>query len=94
MLQVAAVALGLAGIANLPAMMNELMGEGDPSILRQNLHKFLLDLLRGLRFGKSQPPRDAKNMCIHNDTLCLAEANSKNYIGSLAGRAGNGNELG
>jgi hypothetical protein len=51
LLQIAAVALGLAGVADLSAMMDELMGEGDPSILRQNPNQFLLDLLCGLGFG-------------------------------------------
>ena len=38
LLEVAFVALGLAGFAHLAAVMDELVGEGDPAILRNDLH--------------------------------------------------------
>ena len=74
--------------------MDELVGEGDPAILRQNLHQFLLDLLRRVAFGQPQPARDAEDMRVHDHAFGLAEANAQHDIGGLAGRAGDGDEFG
>src|SRR5580704_7299222 len=50
LLQVAAIALGLACEADLAAVVNDLVAEIDPAVLRQDAHKLLLNFLRRIAF--------------------------------------------
>ena len=47
---VALRALGFTGDADGAAVMNDLVGEGDPLVLRDDLHQVLFDLDRSLFF--------------------------------------------
>jgi len=75
-LEVAAVALGLAGVADLAAVMDDLVREADPAVVRQDLHQLLLDLLRSVAFGEREAARDAEDMSVHDDALGFAEADT------------------
>ena len=94
MFKVAAVALGLAGVADLAAMVDELVGEGDPAVLGDDSHQFLLDLFSRLAFGQTEAAGDAVDMRVYHYSFCLAEADPKHHVGRLAGRAGDGDEFG
>ena len=74
LLEVAAVALGFAGFADLAAVMDDLVGEVDPAVLRQNdLHQLLLDFLRRFAFGKPETARDAEDVCVDDHAFGLVE---------------------
>ena len=90
LLEVAAVALGFASQADLAAMVNDLMGEGDPAVSRKDAHQFLLDLLRCVAFGKAKAMGDAKDVRVNDDTFGFVEADAENDAGSFAGCAGDG----
>lgn len=91
--EVAAIALGFAGIANLSAMVDDLVREGDPVILGNDLHQLLLDLLGGVAFGQFEAVGDAENVRIDHYAFGLAKADAENHIGCFAGCAGNGGQL-
>ena len=57
--QVAAVAFGFAGLADLAAMVYDLVREIDPAALRNGPHQLLLNPLRCVAFGEAEPVRDA-----------------------------------
>jgi hypothetical protein len=76
LLEVAAVALGLAGVADLAAMVDELVGEGDPAILRENLHQFLLDFFGCIALGEAQATGDAEDVRIDDYAFSLAKADA------------------
>ena len=94
LLEVAAVALGLAGVADLAAVMDELVGEGDPAILRKNLHQLLLNFFCCLRIGEAEAAGDAEDVRVNDYSLSFAEADTENDVGGLAGCAGNSDEFG
>lgn len=52
LLQVAAVTFGFACDADLAAVMDQLMAEGDPSILGDDCYQLLFNLLRRVAFGQ------------------------------------------
>ncbi len=58
----------LPGHADLPAMMNQLMREIDPPVLRDNPHQIPLHLFRSRLPGQFQSPRDTHNMRINNNS--------------------------
>lgn len=91
--EVAAVAFWFAGDAHLAAMVNELVREGDPVVLRDNLHQLLLDLLRRVAFGQAEAMGDAEDMRVHDNAFGFAKRNAKNDVGGLACCAGDGDEL-
>jgi hypothetical protein len=91
--QVAAVALGFAGIAYLTAMVDDLVGEADPALPRQNLHQLLFDLLRRVAFGQSEPSGNAEDVRINDDTLGLSKADAEHDVGGLAGGSRDGDEF-
>jgi len=93
LLKVAAIAFWLARIANLAAVVDQLMRERDPSILRKNPHQLLLNLLRRVPFGEAQPPRNSEDVRVHHYTFGLAEASAEDNIGRLARRAGDRDQL-
>lgn len=94
LLQVAAIAFGLAGFAHLAAVVDELVREIDPAALRDDPHQFLLDFLGRIAFGQPKSVGDAEDMRIHHHAFGLLEADAKDDVGCLARRAGNGNQFG
>src|ERR1039458_5583060 len=92
--QVAAVAFGFAGVADLAAMVDDLVGEIDPPLLSHDPHQLPLDLLRCVAVGQPEAVGDAKDVRIHHYAFSLAEADAEDDAGGLAGRAGNGGQLG
>jgi len=93
LLEVAAVAFWLPGNADLPSVVDQLVRKGNPVILRQNPHQLLLDLLRGVAFGKAQTSCDSENMGVNYNAFGLAKADAKDDVGRFASRAGNGDQL-
>ena len=94
LLEVAAVALGLACVADLAAVVDELVGEGDPAVLGQDAHQFLLDLLRRVALGQAQAARDAEDVGVDNHAFRLVEADAEDDVGGFAGCAGDGDQFG
>ena len=94
LLEVTAVAFGFAGLADLAAMMDELMREGNPAVLRNDLHELLLDLLRCVAFGNAEAAGDAKDVGVDDHAFSLAEADAENHVGRLSRGAGDGDQLG
>lgn len=91
--EVTAVAFGLAGIADLAAMVDELVGEVDPAAWGDDPHQFLLDFLGRVAFGQAESAGDAEDVRIHHDALSLLEADTEDDVGGFAGGAGNGDQL-
>ena len=89
MFQVAAVAFGFAGVAGLTAVMDELMGKGDPAVLGKDTHQLLLDFLRRVAFGHREAAGDAEDVCVDHYAFSFAEADAENDVGGFAGGAGN-----
>lgn len=94
LLQIAPVALGLARLADLASMMDDLVREADPAALRKDAHQFLLDFLGRFAFCQAETVRDAEDVRIHDDTFSLAVCYAEDDVGCLACRAGYGDELG
>jgi len=94
LLQVALVALRLARNAYLPAVVDDLVREVNPPILRYHLHQFLLHFLRRVAFRQAQPVSNSEDMCINNYTLSFPEADAQNDVRSFPRCARNGDQLG
>jgi hypothetical protein len=75
--------LRLPGHTNLPPVMNQLMRERNPSILRNDLHQVLLHLLRSCLLGQLQPPRQPHNMRIDHDPRGNPVPRPQHYIPGL-----------
>ena len=58
------------------------------------MHKFLLDLLRCVAFGKLEAARDAEDVCVDDDAFGQTVADTQNDVGGFARGAGDGDELG
>jgi hypothetical protein len=71
--QVAAVAFGFAGVAGLTAVMDELMGKGDPAVLGKDAHQLLLDFLGRVAFGQTEAAGDAEDVRIDHYAFSFAE---------------------
>ncbi len=56
-----------SGDAHLSAMMNQFVGEVDPTILRNDLHQVTLNLLRCCLLCQLKTPREAHDVCINYD---------------------------
>ena len=89
LLKVAAIALGLARVAHLAPVMDQLVGERDPALLWHNPHQLLLHVLRRVPLGQAQPPRNPEDMRVHHYALSLAKADAEDHVGCFARRAGN-----
>jgi len=94
LLEVAAVTFWLAGIADLTAVMDDLVGEVDPAVRREDAHQLLLHLLGRVSFGHAEAAGDAEDVGVDDDAFRLFEADAENDVGSFAGCAGDGYELG
>ncbi len=92
--EVAAIAFGPPRFADLAAVVNELVRERDPVILRNDPHQLLLDFLRRITFGEAEAAGNAEDVRVDDDAFGLVEADAKNNVGGLAGCAGNGDEFG
>ena len=94
LLQIATFTLGFARIANGSAVVNQLMGEADPTVLRQDAHQFLFNFLRRVSLGEREAARNAEDMRIDHNPFGLLEADTENDIGSFARRSGDGDQFG
>ena len=94
LLQIAAVALGLARDAYLAAVVDQLMREGDPAVFWNHTHQFLLHLLRSVALSEAQPVRNAKDVRVDDHAFGFLEAHAEYNVGRLARRTGNGDQLG
>ena len=90
LLQAATVALGFAGLADLAAVVDDLVGEVDPASLRQNTHQLQLDLFRRLGFGQAEATRDAEDVRVHHHAFGFVEGYAEDDVGSFARHAGDG----
>ena len=86
--ETAAIAFGLAGVADLAAMVDELVGEGDPMVLGQDAHEFLLDFLGCIPFGEAKAAGNAEDMGVDDDAFGLVEADAEDDVGGLRLRSG------
>ena len=94
LLEVAAVAFGFSGIADLTAVVDELVGEVDPATLREDAHQLLLDFLGCVALGEPEAAGDAEDMGVDDYAFGFAERDAEDDVGGFAGRAGDGCELG
>ena len=76
LLEVAAVALGFARVADLASVVDELVREGDPAILRENLHQLLFNFFCCLCFSQTEAACNAEDVRVYNDTFGLAETDT------------------
>ncbi len=74
-------------------MVDDLVGESDPTILGDDLHQLLLDFFGCFTFGETKAAGDAQYMRIDDDTFRLAEANAQNHICCFSSSAGDGDEF-
>ena len=73
--------------------MDEFVGEGDPVILRYDMHQVLLDLFGCGVAGEIKAAGEAQDMGIDDDSYCFLVRHSEDYVGGLAGNSGEGEEL-
>ena len=74
LLEVALPAFGIPRRANLASMMNDLVREADPSVLRNHLHQLLLNFFHCVGFGQFQAAGDAEDVRVDDNTLSFAES--------------------
>jgi len=67
------VALGIASEADPAAVMNDLVGEADPAVTRQNLHQFPFDFFGRVGFGELKAARDAEDVGVDDDAFRFLE---------------------
>lgn len=94
LLEVAAIALGFARVADLASVVDELVGESDPAILRENLHQLLFNFFCCFRFSQTEAACNAEDVRVYNDTFGLAETDTENHVCGFAGCAGDCDEFG
>ena len=92
-LQRAEAALGTAGAANPPAVVNEAMGKVDPFPGGDEGHEVLLDFLRGSRLGQAKSPRNPKDVGVDHHPRGHPEGRPKHDIGCFSGYSGEFEEL-
>jgi hypothetical protein len=85
-------ALGHARDAEGTSVMNNLVGEVDPFVLREDAHEVLLDLDRLVVLREFEAAGDAVHVGVYNDADGFAEPGAEDDIGGLAGGAGNSEE--
>ena len=78
---------GLSGRTYLPAVPDELVGEVDPVLFRNDRHKVKLDLDRILFFGESDALREPFDVGVHDDSR-NPKGTSQNYVGGLSSNTG------
>ena len=88
MFQGAAFALGLAGDADLAAVVDELVGELDPAVLWDDAHEVLFDF-DGLGVdGELEAAGEAQDVGVDDDARGDAEPGAEDDVGGFAGDAG------
>ncbi len=87
-------ALGFAGVADGAAVVDQLVGELNPAVVRDDLHQVLFDGLRGFAAGEAQAAGDAKDVRIDDDAFSFAVGDAENNAGGLASGSGDGEQLG
>src|SRR6267154_1361137 len=81
-------AFGFSGDTEFASVPDELVGEENPFLARDDAHQVLLDLLWiGVR-GEFEAARDAVHMSIDDYALSYFEPRAQNYVCGLAGDAG------
>ena len=68
------------------------MGEGDPALLREQLHQILFDPFRIVVFGEPEALRNALDVRVDDHSGGDAEGRTENDVGRFAGGAGHGEE--
>lgn len=86
-------AFRFAGDTSVTAEVNDLVGEPDPTVLREDLDKVPFDGDGGVGFGEIETAGDAVDMRIDDDAAGDAERGSEDDVGGLARRSGDGEEL-
>ena len=76
-----------------PAVVNDLMGEENPFILRDHFHQILLDLDGLGVFRQIETARQSLHVRVDDDARCDSVSCAENYVGGLARRAGNREQL-
>jgi len=94
LLQVAVVAFGFSRVANLAAVMDDLVGEVDPAVLRDDFHQFLLDLWSGFAFGQAETSGYAEDVCVDDYSFGLFEGDAQDDVGGFASRAWDRDQFG
>lgn len=69
------------------------MSEGNPPVLRCQLHQILFDFLRRLLTRKFQAVRNAEDMRIHYNAAGDAEGRPQNHVGGFSRDAGQGEQI-
>ena len=77
-------AVGSSRLARSAAMMDELMREQDPAVLRNNLYQVAFDLFRCLLLGQIQALRNALNVGIYDNSRRHAVAGAQDDVRRFA----------
>ena len=94
LLKIAAVAFGFAGVADLAAVVDDLVREIDPTTLGNDPHQLLLDLLGRIALSQTEAAGDAEDMRIYHDSFGLLKTDAEDNVGGFAGGTGNCDQLG
>jgi len=81
------------GDADLPAMVNQFVGKGNPPVLRDNFHEVLFHLFgRGVG-GEFQAAGEAEDMGVDDHADGNTVSDAEDDVGGFAGRAGDGEKI-
>jgi len=94
LLEAAAVAFWFAGDADLSAVADELVTEGDPAGLRDDAHQVLFYFGSCVSLGEREAASDAEDVGVDYDAFGFVEAHAQDHIGGFASSAGDGDEFG
>ena len=86
-------AFGFARVADLTAVVDELVGEVDPAILRNDEHEVAFDLDGISVGGEFKPAGEAKHVGVDDDSGGDAEPGAKDDIAGLSSGAGDAEHL-
>ena len=75
-------------------MVDDLVGEADPVVGREDSGEFLLDFLGSFRFGEGESTADAQDVGVNDYAFSFVEADAEDDVGGFAGGAGDGDEFG
>ena len=89
----AALAIRISRGAYPSSVMDENVGEVDPVLLGNELHQFLLHLLRVLAVRETETVREAEDMGVHDEPHGDAESGSEDDVRGLAGDPGKRQKL-
>jgi len=69
------------------------VGELDPAVFGDDFHQVLFYGLRGFAAGQAEAAREAEDVGVYDDAFGFAVGYAKDYVGCLAGCAGNGQQF-